>query len=73
MVRRGSQDVDHTFDLQTRLAEIEQQAEPKASRLEIVGALHPMCVVQCLDGLRLDQKHVLDQKSAKYSPTTASL
>jgi hypothetical protein len=38
-----------------------QQAELQAGRFEIVDALHPMHVFQCLNGLQLNQKQVLDQ------------
>jgi hypothetical protein len=66
----------YAFDLQMRLAAIKQQAEPLAGRLEIIGALHPMQVIQWFDwfdGLELDQKYVIDQRSTKYSPTKSSL
>jgi hypothetical protein len=58
----GSKAMDHAFDLQARLAEIKQQAKLQAGRFEITGALHPMRVVQCFDGLPFDQKHVIDQQ-----------
>jgi hypothetical protein len=54
--------MDHAFDLQARLAEIKQQAKLQACHFEIIGALHPVRVVQCFDGLQLDQKHVIDQQ-----------
>jgi len=73
MVRYGSQTVHHAFDLQARLAEIKQHAELPASRFEMIGALHQMRVIKCLDCLQLNRKHVLDSRSAKYSPTTTSL
>lgn len=44
------QAMDHAFDYQARLAEIKQLTEPQAGRFEIVGALHPVRVVQCFDG-----------------------
>jgi hypothetical protein len=50
------------FDLQARLAEVKQQAESQTGRFQIIGALHPMRVVQCFDGIQLDQKHVVDQQ-----------
>ena len=61
MVRRGSEAVDHAFDLQARIAEIKQQAEPQAARFEIIGALHPVRVLQRFDGLQLDQEYVPSQ------------
>jgi hypothetical protein len=61
MVSCGSQASDHAFDFQARLGEIEQQAERQAGRLQIIGALHPMHVIQCPDCLQLNQNHVLDQ------------
>jgi hypothetical protein len=33
--------VGHAFDLQARLAEIQQQAELQVGRFEIIGAVHP--------------------------------
>ena len=53
--RCGSLVVDHTFDLQTLLAKIKPQAEPETGRFEIIGALHPMRVVQSFYGLQLNQ------------------
>jgi hypothetical protein len=44
-------DRGHAFDLQARLAEIEQQAELQAGSLEIMGALHVT-----------NHSHVLDQQ-----------
>ena len=41
----------HTFDLQARLAKMKQQAELQTGRLQIIGALHSMRVVECFDGL----------------------
>jgi hypothetical protein len=41
MVRRGSPDVGHAFDLQARLAGIKWQAVLPVGRFEIIGALHP--------------------------------
>ena len=41
MVQRGSQAVDHAFDLQARFGEIKQQAELPAGRFQMIGALHP--------------------------------
>lgn len=52
-----SQAAAHAFDPRARIAAIELQA----SRLQIIDALYPMCVVQCFDGLRFDQDYVLDQ------------
>ena len=65
--------MDDAFDLQTRLAKIKEQAEPEAGRFEIIDALHPMRVVQRLDGLQLDQQQVLDQQVWEVLPTTTSL
>ena len=65
--------MSHTFDLQARLAKIKQQAELQTGRSQIIGALHSMRVVQCFDGLQLDQEHVVDQQMTKYSPTKMSL
>ena len=62
MVWCGSQASDHAFDFPAWLAEIEQQAERQAGRLQIIGALHPMYVIQCPDRLQLDQKHAFDQQ-----------
>ena len=59
------------FDLQARPAKIQQEAELQTGRLQIVGALHPtpgssarghVRVVQCFDGLQLDQKHVVNRQ-----------
>ena len=61
----------HAFDLQARLAEVKQQAESQTGRFRIIGALRStpgssarghVRVVQCLDGLQLDQRHVVDQQ-----------
>jgi hypothetical protein len=46
MVRSGSQVLDDAFHLQAGIAEIEQQAEMQASRLEVVGALQAMHIIQ---------------------------
>jgi hypothetical protein len=35
----------HTFDLQARLAEVQQQAESQTGRFQIIGALYSMCVI----------------------------
>ena len=57
--------MDDTFDLETRLAKINEQAEPETGRFEIIGALHPapgssvrghVRVVQRFGGLRFDQQ-----------------
>ena len=63
--------MDNAFDLRARLAEVKQQAELHTGRFQMIGALHPpsrssarghVRVVQCFDGLQLDQKHVVDQQ-----------
>ena len=54
--------MSHAFDLRVRLAKIKQQAQLQTGRFQIVGALHSMRVVQCFDGLQLDQTHVVDQQ-----------
>jgi hypothetical protein len=41
MVRRGSQEVGHAFDLQARFAKIKQQAEPQPGRFEAIRPSHP--------------------------------
>ena len=51
MVLRGSQAIGHAFDPEARSAEIKQEAEPRAGRFAVIGALHPVEVVQRLDGL----------------------
>ena len=52
----------HPFDLQTRPAEIKQQAKLNPGRFEVIDALHPVCVFQCFDGLQLHQKQSPDQQ-----------
>jgi hypothetical protein len=55
MVQCGSQVVNHTFDLQPRIAEINEIiAPPDATR-----------IVQCFDGLQLNQWHALNQQVRK--------
>jgi hypothetical protein len=48
IVQYDSKTVDHALDLQARLTEIKQQAEPQAGRFEIIGALHPVRIVPVL-------------------------
>ena len=68
--------VDNTLDLQTRLAEIEQQSELQASRLDIIDALHPtpgtsarrhVRVVQCFDHFNSTTSTYPTNRSAKYA------
>jgi hypothetical protein len=42
MVRRGSQAIDHAFDLKAQPPKFKQHAETQAGRPEMIGALHPM-------------------------------
>jgi hypothetical protein len=39
----------HAFDLQTRLAEIKQQAKLQAGHLAIIGALHQLLFDHCFE------------------------
>ena len=54
--------MNHALGVQTWVAEVKQQAEMQASRLEIVDALQTMRIVQCFDHLQLDQNRILDQQ-----------
>jgi hypothetical protein len=57
--------VHHAFDLQARLAEIQQEAELQAGGFETIRALHAMRVVERFDSLQLNQQCVLDQQVCK--------
>jgi hypothetical protein len=47
---------------QARLAEIKQQIKLQAGLFELTGALQPVRIVLCFDGLQRDQRHVIDQQ-----------
>ena len=53
---------DDAFDLQTRVAEVQQQAEMQARGAKVVDALGAMDVGHRLGGLQLDDHRFLDQQ-----------
>ena len=59
--------MNHALGVQAWVAEVKQQAEMQASRLEIVDALQTMRIVQCFDHLQLDQNRILDQQMTSDS------
>jgi hypothetical protein len=65
MVLCGSQVSDYTSDLQARSAKVQQQTRPQAGRFEIICALRPVRVVQCLDNFQLNQQHIFNQQVRK--------
>src|ERR1700675_406528 len=58
----ASQAQDDALDVQTRVAEIEQQADLQARCPKVVDALGAMDLSDCVDGLQLDDHRSLDQQ-----------